>query len=81
MNYPINIGFEEDISIKELASLIAELAGFDGEIVWNTNKPDGQFRKILDPSRMAEHEIKIKNRTSLRDGLRKTIGWYRKNLK
>ena len=81
VNYPINIGFKEDISIKELAALIADLSGFEGEIVWNTDKPDGQFRKILDPSRMGEYGIEIKNRTPLRDGLKRTIGWYRKNLK
>jgi len=80
VNIPINIGFEEDISIKELAALIAELTGFKGEIVWNTDKPDGQYRKILDPSRMAEYKIEIENKTSLRDGLHRTIEWYRRSL-
>ena len=76
IKYPINIGYNEDISIKELANLIAELAGYSGEISWDTSKPDGQFRKILDSSRMKNYEISVENRTSLRSGLSKTIEWY-----
>jgi len=76
---PINIGYNEDISIKDLASLIADLAGYNGEILWDTTKPDGQYRKILDSSRMKEHGISIIDRTSLRDGLSKTIKWYKEN--
>tara|TARA_Y100000310_G_scaffold345003_1_gene461105 strand:- start:1395 stop:2333 length:939 start_codon:yes stop_codon:yes gene_type:complete len=81
VNLPINIGFEEDISIRELAMLIAELTGFEGEIVWNTDKPDGQYRKLLDSSRMKDYGIEIKNRTPLRAGLEKTIRWHKDNLR
>ena len=76
---PINIGYNEDISIKELANMIADLTGFQGKITWDSTKPDGQYRKLLDPSRMKDYKIFIKDRTSLKDGLLKTIEWYKKN--
>ena len=79
IKYPINIGYNEDISIKELANLIADLTGFSGKLTWDLTKPDGQYRKILDSSRMKEHGISIANKTSLRDGLLKTIKWYKEN--
>ena len=78
---PINIGFENDVSIKELAAMIAEITGFTGEVFWNTDKPDGQFRKLLDPSRMGDYGIEIEDRTPLRLGLERTISWYRDNVK
>ena len=78
---PINIGFGDDVSIKELAAMIADIVGFEGEIFWDTDKPDGQFRKILDSSRMKDYGIEIKNKTSLRVGLKRTIEWYRDSLK
>jgi len=76
---PINIGYNEDISIKELADMIADLTGFQGKITWDLTKPDGQYRKLLDPSRMKEHKISIVNKTSLRNGLLKTIRWHKEN--
>ena len=79
VSYPINIGFSEDIGIKELAGKIAAITGYRGEIFWNTDKPDGQHRKILNSDRMREYNISITNRTSLEEGLRKTIEWYKKN--
>ena len=79
VNYPINIGYNRDTSIKELAKLIAKLAGYKGEIRWDINRPDGQFRKILDSTRMKEYGIDIKNRTTLEEGLEKTIQWYKEN--
>ena len=78
---PINIGFESDVSIKELAAMIADIVGFEGEIFWDTDKPDGQFRKLLDASRMRDCGIKIKNRTPLRAGLERTIRWYGESVK
>jgi len=74
---PINIGFGSDVSIKELAETIADISGYEGDIYWNTKKPDGQYRKLLDASRMEQYNIKIDNRTPLREGLEKTIAWYR----
>jgi GDP-L-fucose synthase len=72
---PVNLGSGEEISIAGLTELIAELVGFTGEIVWDTSKPDGQPRRWLDTSR-AEREFGFRARTSLRDGLEKTIEWY-----
>jgi len=79
VDYPINIGYNKDISIKELAELIASIVEFEGEICWDLDKPDGQFRKILDSSRMKECNINIENPVSLEAGLRKTIQWYKEN--
>jgi GDP-L-fucose synthase len=72
---PINIGAGFEISIKELVELIAKLTGFKGEIVWDTSKPDGQPRRMLDTSK-AEKEFGFKARTSLEEGLKKAIEWY-----
>ena len=76
---PINIGYNEDISIRELANLISDVSNFKGETYWDTNRPDGQYRKILDSSRMKKYGIEIKNKTPLREGLTKTMEWYKKN--
>jgi GDP-L-fucose synthase len=73
---PVNLGTGEEISIRELAELVAELTGFDGEIVWDTTKPNGQPRRRLDVSR-AEQRFGFRTRTPLRDGLARTIAWYR----
>jgi GDP-L-fucose synthase len=75
---PLNIGTGVGTSIKELAELIARLAGFRGEIVWDTSKPDGVLRKVLDVSRM-ESVLGWKPPTSLEAGLGKTIRWYLEN--
>ncbi|MBN2463120.1 MAG: GDP-L-fucose synthase, partial [Dehalococcoidia bacterium] len=72
---PVNIGSGIEISIKDLAKLIAELTGFRGQIVWDTSKPDGQPRRRLDISR-AEAEFGFEAKTRFEEGLRKTIEWY-----
>jgi len=72
---PVNIGAGFEISIQDLAELIARLAGFEGRLVWDTTKPDGQPRRSLDTSR-AEQLFGFRARTALEDGLRKTIDWY-----
>jgi GDP-L-fucose synthase len=72
---PVNVGTGEEISIRDLARLIAELTGFDGEIVWDATKPNGQPRRRLDVSR-AEELFGFRARTSLRDGLERTIAWF-----
>lgn len=74
---PVNLGSGAEISIKDLANLIAKLVGYDGEIRWDTSKPDGQPRRMLDTSR-AEKFFNFKARTTFEDGLRKTIEWYLK---
>jgi GDP-L-fucose synthase len=77
---PVNIGAGFEISIKELAELIKELTGFEGRLVWDSTKPDGQPRRMLDTSR-ALKEFSFKAKTPFRDGLRKTIEWYKENCK
>lgn len=72
----LNIGSGEEISIKELAILIAELSGFEGEIVWDNSRPDGTPRKVLDSSRI--RKLGWLPSISLREGIESTIGWYRK---
>jgi GDP-L-fucose synthase len=73
---PVNLGTGVETSIRELAELIAELTGFDGELVWDTSMPNGQPRRQLDASR-AEQLFGFRARTPLRDGLTRTIAWYR----
>lgn len=75
---PVNIGTGGEIRISELAQLIAQLAGFQGEIRWQTDRPDGQPRRQLDTSR-AVAEFGFRASTSLTDGLRQTIDWYENN--
>jgi GDP-L-fucose synthase len=76
---PVNLGSGYEISIKDLANLIAEIIGFDDEIKWDTSKPDGQPRRRLDVSK-AEKEFGFKAKVNLRAGLEKTINWYKANL-
>jgi GDP-L-fucose synthase len=73
---PLNVGTGVEISIRELAETIADLTGFEGEIVWDESMPNGQPRRRLDTERAAEL-LGFRARTSLRDGLEKTIAWYR----
>ena len=72
---PVNLESGTEISIKELTELIAELTGFEGDIVWNTAKPDGQPRRALDTSR-ARELLGFQSATDFRDGLQRTIDWY-----
>ncbi len=76
----VNIGAGFEISIKDLASLIAHLAGFNGKFIWDASKPDGQPRRMLDTSK-AEREFGFKAKMSLEEGLKKTISWYKNFLK
>ncbi len=73
----VNIGSGHEIAIRDLAELIARLTGFDGKLVWDTTKPNGQPRRGLDTTR-AEQYFGFKARTSFEEGLRRTIDWYRK---
>jgi len=73
---PVNIGAGKEISIRGLAELIAELTGFTGEITWDESMPNGQPRRSLDASR-AKELFGFEARTSLREGLERTITWYR----
>ena len=75
---PVNIGAGFEISIKDLAGVIARLTGFGGRINWDSSKPDGQPRRMLDTSR-AQTEFGFKAKTNFEEGLKKTIEWYRDN--
>jgi GDP-L-fucose synthase len=77
---PVNVGSGYEISIKDLVFLVAELTGFKGRILWDRSKPDGQPRRCLDTTK-AEREFGFRASTSLREGLKRTIEWYRKSLK
>jgi GDP-L-fucose synthase len=77
---PVNIGSGKEISINELVRLTADLTGFKGAIVWDTSKPNGQPRRCLDVSRAKEH-FGFVAKTSLRDGLQRTIEWYEATMK
>jgi GDP-L-fucose synthase len=76
---PINIGPNREISIRELAEMIAEMVGYKGEIIWDTTKPNGTPRRALDTSKM--DALGWKAKTSLEDGLKKTIVWFLNNRK
>jgi GDP-L-fucose synthase len=75
---PVNLGSGEEISIRDLADLVAELTGFDGELRWDTSKPNGQPRRLLDTSKAAEL-FGFRASMPLRDGLERTIAWYREH--
>jgi GDP-L-fucose synthase len=73
---PVNLGAGFEISIRDLAEVIARLAGFRGRLAWNPSLPDGQPRRCLDTSRAAAR-FGFHARTLLEEGLRQTIEWYR----
>lgn len=72
---PVNLGSGEEISIKDLARLIADLVGFQGGIKWDTSKPDGQPRRRLDTQKAQEY-FGFKAKTTFKEGLPQTIDWY-----
>ena len=75
---PVNIGWGKDISIADLASLIAEIVGFEGEIKWDKSKPDGTPRKLLDTSKI--NSLGWKPSISLVEGIKSTYQWYLSSL-
>ena len=72
----VNLGTGVETTIRDLAETIADITGFEGEIVWDTSMPNGQPRRSLDASR-AEELFGFRARTGLRDGLERTVAWYR----
>jgi GDP-L-fucose synthase len=74
---PVNLGAGFEISIERLVETITELTGFKGKVTWDKSKPDGQPRRRLDTSR-AYREFGFKAKTPFADGLKRTIGWYRR---
>ncbi len=75
----INVGTGEDLTISELASLVSETVGFEGEIIYDKSKPDGTPRKLMDVSRI--HQLGWHHKTSLKEGIKKTYDWYIQNKK
>jgi GDP-L-fucose synthase len=77
--YPVNLGAGFEISIKDLIEIITKLIGYNGKIVWDASKPDGQPRRMLDTSK-AEEYFGFRAITPLEEGLKKTIQWYKENF-
>ena len=73
----VNIGTGEDLTIKALAEMIKEIVGFEGELKWNTEKPDGTPRKLMDVSRL--HNLGWKHRIELRDGITSVYAEFAKS--
>ncbi|HMS25104.1 MAG TPA: GDP-L-fucose synthase [Acidimicrobiia bacterium] len=74
----LNIGTGEDVSIKELSMMISEIVGYDGELVFDPNKPDGMPKKLLDVSKI--HELGWRHTIELAEGLKRTYAWYLDNV-
>ncbi|PZO52928.1 MAG: GDP-fucose synthetase [Phormidesmis priestleyi] len=75
---PVNLGTNSEISIRDLAELICEVMGFDGELIWQTDQPNGQPRRCLDTQR-AKQAFGFEAQTNFREGLKNTVEWYRQN--
>lgn len=75
----VNVGSGQDVSIEELAKLIADMTGFKGQITYDRSMPDGVMQKLLDNSRM--NRLGLKAKTNLKDGIRQTIEWYNNEVK
>jgi GDP-L-fucose synthase len=73
----LNVGTGSDVTIKELAELIASVTGFNGELQWDSTKPDGTPRKVLDVSRL--RELGWSPKIALKDGIIQTLAWYREH--
>jgi GDP-L-fucose synthase len=73
---PVNLGAGKEMSIRELAEVVADVTGFGGRIEWDTSKPNGQPRRSVDASR-ARELFGFEARTPLREGLERTVAWYR----
>ena len=76
---PVNLGTGFEISIKDLVELLFDITGFDGDIIWDPARPDGQPRRCVDVSK-AKREFGFEAKIDLRSGLKQTIDWYRKTI-
>ena len=72
---PINVGTGEDVTIKELASIVSDVVGFTGGIDWDTSKPNGTPRKVLDVSKIKS--LGWEPKISLKEGIKSTYEWYK----
>jgi GDP-L-fucose synthase len=75
---PINIGTGRETSIASLTEMIASAVGYEGEVAWDTSKPDGQPKRFLDVQR-ARELLQFEARIGLEEGIRETVAWYRAN--
>lgn len=75
---PINIGIGEDITIRELATVVAEIVGYSGDIIWDSSKPNGTPRKVLDVSRI--RSLGWEPKIDLKVGIQETYEWYLENV-
>ena len=75
---PFNLGTGVETTVKELVETISELVGYEGEIIWNASRPDGQPRRFYDMSKFKEAFGYVPS-TTLEDGLKQTIEWYNNN--
>ena len=74
----LNVGSGKEVTIKELAELMKEVVGFEGDLVWDSTKPDGTPRKLMDSSKLAS--LGWTPKVSLKDGLADTYKWYLENV-
>lgn len=74
----VNLSSGTETSIRELVETIVEITGFRGRVIWDTSRPDGQLRRQFDVTK-AKRDLSFKATTSLSEGLRRTIAWYREN--
>lgn len=75
---PLNVGVGKDVSIGELAELVRDIVGYEGDIIYDTSKPDGTPRKLLDVSRL--HDLGWRAKISLREGMEQTYAWFIREL-
>ena len=75
----VNVGYGSDITIRELAKMVAEIVGYQGNVIWDTLKPDGMPRKLLDCTKI-QSLIDWQPKMPLREGLKRTYRWYKKTL-
>jgi GDP-L-fucose synthase len=77
---PVNVGYDTDVTIAELVNLICEVAGVKPTIVFDTNKPEGRFRKCADATRLREVTDGYQPQISLRDGVAEMLEWYKRSF-
>jgi GDP-L-fucose synthase len=76
--YLYNVGTGEDLTIKQLAETIQQITGHKGQIIWDSSKPDGTPRKLMDVSKM--HDLGWKHQVKLEEGIQKTYDWFLQNI-
>ena len=77
-NCHINVGTGKELTIKELSSLVVKAVGFEGDVVWDTTKPNGTPRKLIDVEKL--HRLGWCHKVEIEEGVEKLYQWYRKSL-